>query len=152
MNRRLIELIPTLPLIQNPEAINEATRVEKDLRLFGYQARSFMFHYSDTFNVDISHFRMRNYFLPDTSFHRTFRSFFNRRKNDLTLGDLQAAIQYGKLNDAVLRGIAAKKPKIPRYKIYFSTSFHYKPELVVKYLILCIIMAALLGGVAYFFR
>ena len=152
MNRRLIELIPTLPLIQNPEAINEATRVEKDLRLYGYQARSFMFHYSDTFNVDISRFKIRDYFLPDTSFHRTFRSFFNRKKNDLTIGDLEAAIRYGKLNDAVLKDIAARKPKIPRHKIYFLTSFQYRPESVVKYLIICVVMAVLLGGIAYFFR
>lgn len=149
MNKELIALIPTLPLIENPEDINESTRLEADLQLFGFQARSFMYRYSEVFHVDISKFRISKYFSKDTASMRFYRRFFKRRKDILTMGDLDKAIRYKRINEAVLEDIAPKNTdKAEHNKINFRTSYHFSPEEAVIYILIFIALVVFLAILA----
>jgi hypothetical protein len=107
MKKELIELIPTLHLIENVEDINEATWVRQDLKLYDGYARKFLFDYGDKFNVDVSLFNFRKYFPNDIPSLRIFRRLFGK-KQILTLGELEQAIVYGRLNDEILKKIRKK--------------------------------------------
>lgn len=148
----LISLLPTLPLIENPQDINEATRLEEDLHIYGYPARAFMFRYSEECNVDISRFQIKKYFSDDTLLTRAYKQFFKRKKNILTIGHLQKAMQYGRLNESVLKDINTKSPiKGERKKIYFRTgSPHFSTSEKMTYTLICIVIALILAIVAYF--
>lgn len=147
MNRELIEIIPTLPIIQNPEDINESTKIEKDLKLSGSDARRFLFNYGDKFNVDMSQFKFGKYFSRDVWYYRIFPFFFRRRQ--LTLGDLEQAIYYKKLNDRVLNEISKKKgKKTPHKKLYLQGQTRYMPEDVLIYILTAIALFILLSFLA----
>lgn len=148
----LISLLPTLPLIENPQDINEATRLEDDLHIYGYPARAFIFRYSEECNVDTSKFQLKKYFSDDTLFIRTYRQFFKRKKNILTIGHLQKAIKYGRLNENVLKDINLRFPiKEERKKIYFRTGNpHFSTSEKTTYTLICIAIALILAVVAYF--
>jgi len=149
-DQSLIKLLPNLPLIGNPEDITEATRLEEDLMLFGYAARMFIFRYSEVFDVNISEFNFNKYFSKDTPTSQAWRHIFKRRKNILTIGHLQRAIQYGELNDKVIGYIDKKAPiKKERKKIFFRTSYR-PPQLTDKiiYILLFIVLTLFLSIVA----
>ncbi|MFR9165141.1 MAG: hypothetical protein ACLVKO_02510 [Dysgonomonas sp.] len=146
IDKELIDIIPTLPIILNPEDINESTRLESDLHLYGFQAQGFIYHYSEIYNIDISNFCYKKYFSKGTTLYKAYRSVFKRRKNVLTMGDLQAAVKYRKLNDSVLKDISEKQTvEIPHNKIYLRTSVRYKPEDILISILITLAIAILLS-------
>ena len=143
MNQDLIALIPTLPQIKNKGDINESTRLEDDLRLKGHHVRQFIFKYADVFNVDISGFKFEKYFSKDTN---VVPSFLKRKKYSITLGDLEGAIRYGRLNDMTLKEIVInKKSTPPRNRLIFGNSIRYRPEEVIVFILLGAAITVLLG-------
>jgi len=152
VNQDLIELIPTLPLINNPEDINEATRIEEDLGLHGYHARRFIFRYADMFSVDISAFDFDKYFTKEIPLYNVISklpSFLKRKNRSLTLGDLEQAINYGRLNDTIIKEIAANTTNdIPHKKLKMSASSEYKPEEVLIIILVGIALSLFLGWIA----
>ncbi|GAB6010951.1 hypothetical protein [Viscerimonas tarda] len=148
MNNELIAIIPTLPLIQNVEDINESTRIEQDLKLQGPYAMKFLLNYSDIFKVDISHFRFNRYFHKDIPVLSYFTRFFGKRKR-LTLGDLEQAIAYGKLNDEVFKEIREKtQEKYPHKRLYFKGEVRYKPGEILVYVLVAAVLFVILSLVA----
>jgi len=150
IDKKLIELLPTLPLIENPQDINESTKLEQDLKLFGYPARTFIFRYSEEFGVNISRFHFSKYFSDDTALNRIHKYFFKRRKNILTLGHLQKAINYKELNETVLTEIDSKESNNTKSnRIRLRTSY-YIPSTVEGfiYTLTCIALALILAVVA----
>lgn len=153
IDEKLIELLPTLPVIENPQDINEQSLLEKDLLLAGFPARSFMFRYSEIFNVDISRFYFSKYFSNGTKSDKLYRYFFKRLKTPLSMGDLQQAISYGVLNEKVLRDINSKKAgKSKRTKIRLKTSRQFiSRNEGIMYALLCGALAIILATVAFLF-
>jgi len=145
MNQELITLIPTLSYIKNKGDINESTRIEEDLKLRGHYVRQFIFKYADLFNVDISGFKFNKYFSREIPF---LPSFLRKKKYQLTLGDLEKAIKYGKLNETTIKEIAATNNSAPpRKKLIFGSSAGYKPEEILVFVLVGIAITVLLGWV-----
>ncbi|NDW17535.1 DUF1493 family protein [Dysgonomonas sp. 216] len=153
IDKRLIELIPTLPLFVNKEDINEATLLEEDLHLYGYQARSFILKYADEFGINLKGFRFNQYFSRDIPVYRVFAKItriFKSKKNKLTLGDLQAAIEYKKLNENVLKDIKEKKvSNAPHKKLHTHSSLVIKAEDIIIYILVGITVFIFLAWVTF---
>lgn len=151
MNQALISLIPTLPLIENPEDINESTRLEKDLKLNVYEARSFFIRYSEKFDVDISKLHIRNYFPDENPFNRFIWFLSKNKGQQITIGDMLKAIPYKRINEAVIKDIAKKNSEKPlRKKIYFKTKTYYKPIEIFISALLFIAITIVLAIVALY--
>ena len=151
MNKELINIIPTLPLIQNAEDINESTRIGQDLRLDVIYAHKFLFKYGDLFHVDISQFKFKKYFSKNTPVLSACSGLF-KRKRILTLGELEQAIAYGKLNDEVLKDIREKaQEKKPHKRLYFQGQVRYSSSEIVIYILIGIVIFILLSIVTLLF-
>lgn len=151
IDNKLIEILPTLPIIENPQDINEASRLEHDLGLSGYPARSLMFRYSETFNIDTSKFQFSKYFSNGTISDQLYRKLFNSSKNTLTIGHLQIAINYGTLNERTINDINNKHfiPKKGK-KIHLKTKGHsLNLDEIIIYTLVCITLAVVLAVVAF---
>lgn len=153
IDQKLIEIIPTFPLIVNPDDINESTRLEQDLQLFGFQGRAFMFRYSEVFDVDISKFRYEKYFSKGSIFSRLFDKYTRKKKDTLTLGELQKAISYKRINEKVLEEIRTNNPNTePHKNIYMATTdYHTSSKDAISYVVIGIFLAVLLGFVAFMY-
>jgi hypothetical protein len=154
MKKELIELIPTLHLIENVEDINEATRIRQDLKLYDGYARKFLFDYGDKFSVDVSRFNFRKYFPNDIPALRIFRRLF-RKKQILTLGELEQAIVYGRLNDEVLKKIREKATgETPHNhkKLYIDGQASFSFDQILIYVLAGIALFIGLSVVFLFFR
>lgn len=149
LSKELIELIPTLPLIVNKGDINEATRIEEDLGLHGYHARRFIFRYADMFGVDISSFKFNKYFTKEIPMYKLYSkipSFLKKKKRPLTLGDLEQAINYRKLNDVILTEIAeSPKPKVAHRRIKMESLANLKKEEILIFILMGIALSILFG-------
>jgi len=151
MHPKLIEIIPTLAMIENPEDINESTRIEQDLRIYGFVARRFLMVYSDIFDVNIAGFRFHRYFSGSNSFYRVYARFLKRKKNTLTMGDLDAAIPYKKLNEKVLEDITRNQTNaIPRKKIRLKTEVYIRKKDIFRFGVMVLISVILLAFIAYY--
>lgn len=148
MIKKLINLIPTLPLIQNTEDINESTRLEQDLRMNLYQARLFFIKYSDEFNVDISKLNTQNYFPKDSVWSIFYWKYLKPQKPSITIGNLLKAIPYKTINSSVIKDINSKGQEVPRKKIYLKTETHYKTEDIIISVLIFIALSIFLATVA----
>ena len=98
---QLLELIPEDLFPKGKEKTRDL-RLEEDLYIYGDDADEFILDFSEKFNVDISEFDCGKYFTPEFSFHVCNfyflnKFFFSKNKKELTLGDLEKAIEIGKL-------------------------------------------------------
>lgn len=151
MNPELIKIIPNLPIIENVQDINKSTRIKRDLKLSGSAARKFLFEYGDKFSVDLSRFRFKKYFFADFRYVPSFLKFLNW-KNDIELGQLQQAIPYKRLDEAVLKKIAEKQTEKPaRKKIHFKGQASYSTYDILIYTLIGIALFVFASIIAVFF-
>ena len=151
MNPKLIEILPTLSIIENPEDINESTRIEQDLRIYGFQARRLLMVYSDEFDVNIAGFRFHKYFSGDNAFYRLYSRLFKGKKETLTMGDLEAAIPYKKLTEKVLNDIAEKRTEVfPHKEIHLKTRHYFKTNDIAVAVVMVAVTAIILGLIGYY--
>ncbi|NDV57674.1 DUF1493 family protein [Bacteroides sp. 519] len=105
MNRELIDFIIKSTTLKE-EVLNENAKLEKDLYFYGEDADFFMYNYSESFHVDISNLDFSLYFTPEIYFYfyPLYRRFSKRykQKKDLTIGDLEKGIKYGRLDDEII--------------------------------------------------
>ncbi|MDR1810447.1 MAG: DUF1493 family protein [Prevotella sp.] len=152
MKKELIELIPTLHLVVNAEDINEATSLKQDLKLYGGYARKLLYDYGDKFNVDVSRFNFRKYFPNEIPALQIFYRLFRKRRV-LTLGELERAIPYGRLNDEILKKIRENTDKkTPHKKLYFLGQANFTPVQILIYTLAAIALFFLLSFVFLFFQ
>ena len=83
------------------------TAIEADLGITGDDAVEFLSEFGRRFNVDLSGFKIRQYFLPegDTILPALIRVFTGKeqdKKKELTLGDLERAVLAGRLDGETL--------------------------------------------------
>lgn len=79
------------------------TRLTADIGIDGADGLEFIVSFSKKFNVDVSRFKPDLYF--DWEGNQFVSAIFGLRNNSLleiTLGDLEKAVVYGKLDDTVL--------------------------------------------------
>lgn len=116
MNDEIFEKIKSFVIEQRWEysfVLERTTKIEKDLRITGDDAVEFIFAFSKQFNVDVSNFMMTEYFEPegDKLAGAIIRMFIGNKKaknKELLLGDLERAVEAGKLDNAVID--SAKEP------------------------------------------
>ncbi|MFZ7115101.1 MAG: DUF1493 family protein [Bacteroidota bacterium] len=83
--------------------MSRETRLKADLGIDGADGLEFIVSFSKQFNVDVSGFKSDKYF--DWEGNQFLTVIFGLKNNsllDITLGDLEKAIVYGKLDDTVL--------------------------------------------------
>lgn len=90
-----------------PFVLERTTKIEKDLRITGDDAVEFIFAFSKKFNVNISNFMMTEYFEPegDKILPAMIRFFTGKKKaknKELLLGDLERAVEAGKLDNTAI--------------------------------------------------
>jgi hypothetical protein len=152
MKKELLELIPTLHLVENPKDINQLTRVKQDLKLYDTYARKFLFNYGEKLNVDVSDFNFRKYFPNDIPALRLFRRLY-RKKQILTLGELEQAIAYGKLNDDILAKIRENtSEQAPHKKLYIQGQTNFTFDQIIVYILAVVAFFIILSLVFVFFR
>jgi len=78
-----------------------STSIEEDLGITGDDARDYLNSFSAEFDVDISEFPINDFFEEEgstvLSWFKNLFSKVQKKKNDLTLGDLEISILEGKL-------------------------------------------------------
>jgi len=85
------------------------TCLEADLGMTGDDAFEFLEDFSKKFNVDLSDFKIQEYFAPERDgLLLGLMSFFIGKRNlppkkELTIGDLERAVSAGKLDDVIIR-------------------------------------------------
>ena len=87
--------------------LERTTKIEKDLKITGDDAVEFIFAFSKQFNVDVSNFMMTEYFEPegDKILPAIIRFFTGQKKaknKELLLGDVERAVEAGKLDNTVI--------------------------------------------------
>ena len=87
--------------------LNRSIRLYSDLKIWGDDAVDFFIKFRDKFGVDISHFKLDEYFDPEgfdmiSFFSSLFNRGVKRKKKEITLGDLEKAIILGKLDETVV--------------------------------------------------
>lgn len=111
IRKELLEMIPTIRLVKNRIKINEFTRIEDDLFIYGDDAAEFMLEYSKKFNVDLSNFIFERYYTKETSFYNIYKFIpcLNKNRMVITLGDLENGIRLGKLDDDIINSNISTK-------------------------------------------
>jgi hypothetical protein len=151
MENELLNIIPTLPYIENTEDINESTRVNQDLRLDAAYARKFLSMYEETFNVNISRFDFKKYFPKTIPALDVFAKLLYR-KRILTLGEMEQAITYGKIDEETLAKIRENKQEMPpRRKLYFQGDVHFTWKQILLYVLAGLVFFILLSIASFFF-
>jgi acyl carrier protein len=110
MNDEIFEKIKSFVIEQRWDysfLLERTTKIEKDLRITGDDAVEFIFAFSKQFNVDVSNFMMTEYFEPegDKLAGAIIRMFTGKKKaknKELLLGDLERAVEAGKLDNTVI--------------------------------------------------
>lgn len=88
--------------------LQRETRLEADLGMIGDDAFEFLEDFSKRFNVDLTDFKINEYFSSEGDGLLTgLMGFFLGRKNlpskkELTIGDLERAVTAGRLDDTVI--------------------------------------------------
>ncbi|MDR2204930.1 MAG: DUF1493 family protein [Flavobacteriaceae bacterium] len=75
------------------------TRIENDLDIYGDDADDFIIAFGKEFNVDVSWFRIGEYFNSENS-----RPFNVKKKKNLTIAHLEKAVIAGRLDEEVING------------------------------------------------
>lgn len=93
--------------------LDRSTSLEKEIGLTGDDAIEFILAFGKEFNVDVSHFMAEEYFEPegDKILPAIIRFFTGKKKvknKELFLGDLERAVNAGKLDETIIVG--AKSP------------------------------------------
>jgi hypothetical protein len=84
------------------KTVSSSTKIEKDLMLTGDDAVEFIIHYGKLFSVDVSNFKINQYFEPEGMNWLLPKTVPN--KKILTVGDLEKGIIAGKLEESVING------------------------------------------------
>lgn len=112
MSDEIFERIKSLVVKQMGRYRKPLTRetcLEKDLGMTGDDAFEFIRDFSKQFDVDISKFEMRKYFMPEADsvlpmIIRLFTDKKNPKEAELKLGDLEKAAIAGRLDDNIISG------------------------------------------------
>ncbi|MGN7722964.1 DUF1493 family protein [Chitinophaga sp. 22620] len=93
--------------IDDKEDISRSTQIEDDLGVTGDDAVDFLLAYSNTFNVDVSHFMAADYFGAErnvflSEIFKWLTGDRKRRKKTLTVGHLEKAALIGRLDETVI--------------------------------------------------
>ena len=90
-----------------PNRITRATRLELDLGIYGDDAIELLVAYGKEFNVDLSNFKVAEYFSGEgLDVEELFVKLFTGAisKKELTISDLEKGVIAGKLNEEVING------------------------------------------------
>ena len=87
--------------------LNECTSLEKDLGMTGDDAVEFIMEFSEKFNIDISEFKIGEYFEPEgdailPAILGLLTGKRSQKQKELTIGDLQKAVNAHKLDNMVI--------------------------------------------------
>jgi acyl carrier protein len=88
--------------------LTRETKLERDLGISGDDAWDLIVDYSKKFNVDITCFEMNKYFSPEgdsilPSIFRTIQGEKNPHTKELTIGNLESALELGRLSEDSLK-------------------------------------------------
>lgn len=100
MNEPILAALRTFTQEQagcDPKDINEDTRLEEDLGIYGDDAVEYLIAFGKFFNVDVSKFMAANYFSGEGDFiYSFFRALFgmkSQRQKELSMAHLVKAIK-----------------------------------------------------------
>lgn len=95
------------PFLFKKKELTRETSIEKELRVTGDYADEFLIAFGKEFNVDVSKFRIGDYFgdegdpiLPELI--RTFTGKKSRQTKELTINHLEKAVIAGRLDEEVI--------------------------------------------------
>lgn len=93
--------------VSESEIINENTSIQNDLGIYGADAVEFIIEFGKEFNIDISNFKISDYFKDEgDQFFNTLIQFFlkkeTNKKKDLLVKHLLKAVMIGKLDETCI--------------------------------------------------
>lgn len=96
------------PFLFKKKQISRQTKLVSDLKITGDDAEDFFLAFSKEFNVDISRFKIGDYFgdeedIVSSTLKDLFRDKEKGRKA-LTIGQLEQAIVFGRLDEHIING------------------------------------------------